>query len=837
MPTAQENLKGLSAAEARKLLKRYGPNQIKRQKKKSPVKILINQFLSPLIILLVLAALFSFLVNSYKGESYFDSILILIIVFAAGISGFIQDYKAEKAVEALQKMATPKARVIRNGKEMEIDSTEVVPGDLIVVEAGDIVPADAEIIKGALQVDESVLTGESVAIKKKTKDMIYSSCGVYIGQAVAKVTATGMDTKVGQIAQKMQNIDEGETPFQQHMRNFTHKIVIFITVIILITFAVSYEKFGFLEAVLIAVSLAVAAMPEDLPAVVTIALSLGAKNMVKHKALVRRLAITESIGSADVICTDKTGTLTKGEMEVIDYWAVNDSKKDNTLVAECCYYCNNAKQLIKRGEKKWVGDETEIALKQFAEKFVKGGGERLYEEPFTSERKMMSVAYRLPSGDKSPAKEIIFSKGAPEVMLEHCSFYSKDGRVNKLTPNIKQTILEQNKILASRGYRILALAYKNFAKPYEEELIFVALILLSDPARPEVKQAIKECHEAGIRIIMITGDNPLTAEAIGKQVGIQSHETITGDQLNALDDEALKEKLTQGVNIFARTTAFHKLRILELLQSQDHVVAMTGDGVNDSLALKKADIGTAMGIKGTEVAKEASDIILLDDNFKTIKESIKEGRRIFDNIRKFVDYLLTCNTAEVVVVLLATIALPFISIYPVQILWINLITDGLPALALSVDPARPDVMKRKPRRKSEGIINKKLASLILAIGVKKATMILLTFFAVLPLGIEKARTVMFTGFILYEFVRIGIIRYNEKFPSIKYWFQNKFLNYSLLVSLLLQVIIIYTPLGVYFKVVPLGVYEWVVLILGTSLGFALGIWIAKIIDKFIPESY
>ncbi len=837
MSTAQENLKGLSVAEAKKLLKRYGSNQIKRQKKKSALKILINQFLSPLIILLVLAALFSFLVNSYKGESYFDSILILIIVFAAGISGFIQDYKAEKAVEALQKMATPKARVIRNGREMEIDSTEVVPGDLVVVEAGDIVPADAEIIKGALQVDESVLTGESVAIKKKTKDMIYSSCGVYIGQAVAKVTATGMQTKVGQIAQKMQNIDEGETPFQQHMRNFTHKIVIFITVIILITFAVSYEKFGFLKAVLIAVSLAVAAMPEDLPAVVTIALSLGAKNMVKHKALVRRLAITESIGSADVICTDKTGTLTKGEMEVIDYWAVNDSKKDNTLVAECCYYCNNAKQLVKSGEKKWVGDETEIALKQFAEKFVKGGGERLYEEPFTSERKMMSVAYRLPSGDKSVAKEIIFSKGAPEVMLEHCSFYSKDGRINKLTSNIKQAILEQNKILASRGYRILALAYKNFTKPYEEELIFVALILLSDPARPEVKQAIKECHEAGIRIIMITGDNPLTAEAIGKQVGIQSHETITGDQLNALDDEALREKLTQGVNIFARTTAFHKLRILELLQSQDHVVAMTGDGVNDSLALKKADIGTAMGIKGTEVAKEASDIILLDDNFKTIKESIKEGRRIFDNIRKFVDYLLTCNTAEVVVVLLATIALPFISIYPVQILWINLITDGLPALALSVDPARPDVMKRKPRRKSEGIINKKLASLILAIGVKKATMILLTFFAVLPLGIEKARTVMFTGFILYEFVRIGIIRYNEKFPSIKYWFQNKFLNYSLLVSLLLQVIIIYTPLGTYFKVVPLGVYEWVVLVLGTTLGFALGIWIAKIIDKFIPESY
>ncbi len=837
MAAERKKIKGLSMAEARKFLKQYGPNQIRRERKRSPLKILLAQFLSPLIILLVLASLFSFLVNSYKGESYFDSILILIIVFAAGISGFIQDYKAEKAVEALQKMATPKARVIRNGKEMEVASTEIVPGDMAVIGAGDIVPADGEIIKGALQLDESVLTGESAAIKKKAGDMVYSSCGVYTGQAVVLVKATGMQTKVGKIAQKMQAIDEGETPFQQHMRSFTHKIVIFIAVIIVLTFAVSYEKFGFLEAVLIAVSLAVAAMPEDLPAVVTIALSLGAKNMVKHKALVRRLAITESIGSADVICTDKTGTLTKGEMEVVDYWAVNDSKKDNSLVAQCCYYCNNAKQLVKQGDKKWVGDETEIALKQFANKFVQGGGERLYEEPFTSERKMMTVAYQLPATASTNGAKLVFSKGAPEVILEHCSFYSKDGRINRLTPKIKQSILDQNKRLAAQGYRLLALAYKDFKQPYEEELIFIALILLSDPARPEVKQAIKECHEAGIRIIMITGDNPLTAEAVGRQVGIRTSGVITGSQLNSLDDDQLKEKLEQGINIFARTTAFHKLRILELLQQQKHVVAMTGDGVNDSLALKKADIGTAMGIKGTEVAKEASDIILLDDNFRTIKDSVKEGRRIFDNIRKFVDYLLTCNTAEVVVVLLATIALPFISIYPVQILWINLITDGLPALALSVDPARPDVMKRKPRRKSEGIINKKLASLILAIGVKKAGMILLTFFAVLPLGIEKARTVMFTGFILYEFVRIGIIRYNEKFPSIKYWFQNKFLNYSLLVSLLLQLVIIYTPVGAYFKVVPLGIYEWLVLILGTALGFILGIWIAKLIDKFIPQSY
>jgi len=385
--------------------------------------------------------------------------------------------------------------------------------------------------------------------------------------------------------------------------------------------------------------------------------------------------------------------------------------------------------------------------------------------------------------------------------------------------------------------RVLALAYKVYSRPLDKDLVFVGLVALQDPPRKEVKEAIEECYSAGIRVIMITGDNPETAKAIAEQVGLKSSGVVTGKELDRMKDEELKEVLDKGINIFARTNPFHKLRILEVLQKSGNVVAMTGDGVNDALALKKADVGISMGIKGTEVAKEASDIILLDDNFASIRNAVKEGRRIFDNIRKFVDYLLTCNVAEVTTVLLSTIFFPFIALYPAQILWVNLITDGLPALALSVDPARPDVMKRKPRKKEEGIINKRLAFLIGGIGIKKSLVIIGTFLAALPFGIDVARTVLFTGFIMYEFVRIAVIRYNEKMLSFKYWFANKFLVVSLIISLLLQLMIIYTPIGQYFKVVPLGIEQWGILIIGTIVGFVLGILIAKIVEKFVKEEY
>ncbi len=840
--------RGLSEREAKERLKRYGKNVIKREKKRNWLDMLIEQFESPIILLLIFAAIISLIVNHLHHESYFDSILILIIVLAAAGAGFIQDYKAERAVEALRRMAAPKARVIRDGKEKEIRADLIVPGDVLVLESGDVIPADAEIIQDQLEVDESILTGESKAVKKKKGDMVYSGCPVYIGNALAIVKATGMSTKIGKLAKKMQEIETGKTPFQEKMESFTKKLVALTGVIIIITFFVGLGKFGLLESFMIAVSLAVAAIPEDLPAVITIALSLGAKEMVRRNALVRRLAITESVGSVDVICTDKTGTITLGKMKVTGFWfpEVGLAKKGNQLANQIVYFCNNAKAIIKDGEERWVGDETDIALKEYAIELVSDEGKRVYEIPFSSERKMMTVVQRM------NGRDLVFTKGAPEVILERCDFFvsgklasGKSEGGKKLTNAMKQRILRKNEELASKGKRILALAYKELRhrenrwddNKTESELIFVGFVVLEDPPRPEVKKAVQEVYSAGIDIVIITGDNPLTAKAIAESVGIKSNGMITGDQLDKMTYDEIASAIESGTKIFARTDPFHKLKILEALKENGHVVAMTGDGVNDSLALKKADVGVAMGIRGTEVAKEASDIILLDDNFATIRNAIKEGRRIFDNIRKFVDYLLTCNVAEVMVVLIATAGLPFISLYPVQILWINLITDGLPALALSFDPPRPDVMKRKPRPKNEGIINKKLAMLIGGIGIKKSLVIFGTFLAVLPLGEAKARTVLFTAFIMYEFVRIAVIRYNEKLVSLKDWLANKLLVTSLLASLGLQLILIYSPLGKYFKVVPLGVYEWSVLIAGTLLGFVLGIAIAWAVDRITNDDY
>ncbi len=828
------NFSGLTQEEAKRRLNIYGKNIIEKRKKKSAWKIFLSQFTSPIILLLIFASILSFLVNYYKHEGFFEPVLILVIVFFSGIAGFIQDYKAEKTVEALQKMATPKAKVIRSGKEMLISSEEVVPGDIIVVEGGDIIPADAQIIEGSVEVDESFLTGESRNVKKKKGDKIYLGSSVYVGKAIAKVLTTGMKTEMGKIAEKMQEIEQEKTPFQEHMEKFTKKIVYFTGAIIVFTLFISIEKFGLIEAGLIAVSLAVAAIPEDLPAVITISLSLGARDMAKKNALVRRLAITESIGSVDVICTDKTGTITEGKMKVEKLWLLKNSKKSKEISYKIAYYCNDAKKVKTDHTTKWVGDETDIALKEFVSKYIKKEeGKRIYSVPFSSETKYMGVVH-------SFGKEnITFVKGAPEVVLKFSTKYL-DEKEKKLTKETREKIMKKVNDFSSKGFRVIALAYKKYDpkdKKLNKNLVFVGLAVLRDPPRPEVKQAIKECHQAGIRVIMITGDNPLTAKAIAEEVGIKTEGVITGEELEKMSIEKLKYELSRGVNIFARVNPFHKLTILRALQEEGHVVAMTGDGVNDALAIKKADVGISMGVKGTEVAKEASDIILLDDNFATIRTAIKEGRRIFDNIRKFVDYLLTCNVAEVFVVTSTILFLPFISLYPIQILWINLITDGLPALALSVDPPRPDVMKRKPRKRNEGIINKKLAMLISFIGWKKAAVILSTFLLVLPLGEEKARTTLFTAFILYEFVRIAVIRYNEKFKSLKDWFGNKFLNYSLLTSFLLQLLIVYSPIGKFFNTVPLGLYEWSILMIGTIVGFVLGILIAKIVDKITKEEY
>ncbi len=826
-----DSLKGLTTQEAKRLLEKYGRNIIQRRKKVSPIKLFLSQFTSPLIILLLVAACISLFIDVYfGGKTPFDTVLIFVIVVISGIAGFVQDYKAEKIIEELSKMATPYVTVIRDGKRQSISSEEIVPKDIVYLTSGDIIPADGIILKGEIRVNESALTGESGGVIKTQNDEVFAGTEILIGECFILVTRTGMRTKIGEMAEKLQEMEVSKTPFQEHMERFSKKLSIIVIILSILVFIIGGTKFGYLESFLLAISLAVAAIPEGLPAVITIALSLGSKRMLKKKALVRRLSVVESIGSVDVICVDKTGTLTEGKLTVkgmyTDRFVPGKNIRDK-FVLLCSYLCNDAYYVIKNGKETLVGDEIDRALKQFSEKhFVGEHFRKLQEVPFTSERKMMSVVYEI------NGKKYVFSKGAPEVLIKKCSYFLSSKK--RFSKSLRKTVLDKVSEYSSKGYRLLGMAYKEYGEgQIENKLVWLGFIVFYDPPRKGVKEAICDCYNAGIRIIMITGDNPLTARAIADEVGLKTSSVITGSELDNLTDDEIIKKIELGVNVFARTTPFHKLRLLELLQKRGHVVAMTGDGVNDALALKKADVGIAMG-DGTQVAKEASDMVLLDNNFINIRDAVKEGRTIFNNIRKFTDYLLTCNFAEVATVVITTLCLPYLLLYPVQILWINLITDGLPAIALGVDPPTSRIMKRPPRKKTEGILTKRLMVLISGIGLKKSLVLLGTFLVTLPLGIERARTTFFTGFIVYEFVRLGAIRYNEGEPN---WLRNKVLDIAVFVSVLLHIFLIYGPLHSAFYTVPLGLYEWGILISGAVIGSALAVVISKISFTLTGEQY
>ena len=840
----KQKMKGLSNSEAINLLKKYGKNKITRKQKINPLKIFISQFTSPLIIILILAALSSWAIGFLPNQesNIFDTILILIIVFISGTSGFVQDYKAEKTIEALQKIATPKTRIYRDGKEQELPITRIVPGDLLILEEGNVIPADCKLTKTlSLELDESTLTGESNSIKKKNGDEIFKGTSITSGNALAIVTATGMQTKIGQIAGKLEEIKEEKSPFQKEISAFSKKILYAVLAVIVIIFAISTTKYDIYQSLLTSISLAVAAIPEGLPAILVLVLAIGANVMAKENALVRKLNVVESIGSIDVICTDKTGTLTKNEMTVTQIFTnntqFNTSKltKNNISTLQQILLigklCNNSKMSQnEKGEKIYFGDQTEIALKKISNQFlkIKDDYKKIEEIAFDSKRKMMTSIY------KKENKFYTFSKGAPEILLNKCTKIHINGKTIPLTSKTRQEILKQNEILASQALRILGFAYKETRQKDNSEtnLIWVGLQAMIDPARKEAKKSIKECYTAGIRVIMMTGDNPLTAKAISDKIGLKSKGVMTGNELDGISDKQLKEKL-KTISIFARVSPFHKLKILELLK-EDSRVAMTGDGVNDALALKKSDIGISMGIRGTDVAKQASDIILLDDNFATITTAIKEGRRSFDNIRKFINYLFVSNLAEIGVLFFATVLLTLKNpiLLPIQILWINLLTDGLPAIALGLDPAVSNIMKKPPRKKGEPIINKTLAWLIATIGAKKIILLFLTFVIINSLyGIEQARTALFTGFVLYEFVRIGTIRAQEKLT----WLSNKWLLAALFFSLTLQLLIIYTPINTYFHIEPLSIFSWIILLLGVIIGYILAIIITKIVLKFVKE--
>lgn len=851
--------KGLTSDEAKRRLAQHGKNELQRQNKISPLKIFLEQFTSPLIILLVVSAIILGIVNHLdQSKSFVDVILILIIVFISGISGFIQDYKAEKSIEALQEMATPRTKVLRGGVTVLISTLDVVPGDIVVLEAGDMIPADAKLVEvNSVQVNESPLTGESKAVDKSIGSEVYMSTYIISGNAIAKVFATGMKTKIGQIAHELESIEEEKTPFYLQVEKLSKKLFWIVIVIAVITAFAGLFRYSVANSILIAVALAVAAIPEGLPAVLVLSLAGGSKIMLKNHALVRRLSVIESIGSVNYICTDKTGTITKNEMSVtkiysdrneIDLKDIKKSKSNLDHLFLCGVLNNNSREVYDK-KMKIVGDETEIALMKFGADFgydKKKLGfkfKRVFEIPFDAKRKMMSVVVSkiFDSGEADGKKEFVYTKGAPESVITKCSKILVNGKVIVLTETEKKKILEVNSKFASNGLRVLGFAYKEILKndkkdsSLEKSLVFLGLEGIIDPPHEGVKDAIEQCKTAGINVLMLTGDNPLTAKAISNQVGIESREILTGVEIEKIDDGKLYNKIKSGCRIFARLTPEHKLRIMTLLQSEGNIVAMTGDGVNDALALKKADVGVAMGIRGTDVAKQASDLVLLDDNFVTIVSAIREGRRIFDNIRKFTNYLLTSNFAEVAVIFLATVFLTLKDpiLLPIQILWINLLTDGVPAIALGVDPARPMIMKEPPRKKSESIIDRRLYWLTGTIGMKKALILFATFFITLYFTQDNtvARTTLFTGFILYEFVRVAVIRQQEKLG----WFSNMFLVWALVISVLLQLVIIYTPLNTIFGIVPMHLTSWAVLISGVIIAYVFAIWITNIIIKRVKE--
>jgi len=780
---------GLSDQEARARLQQYGFNELKEKKRRTPLEMFLSEFKDIFILLLIAACVFSVAIGYYElqqpplpGEPpkealeiYADAIVIGAIVILVAIAGFVQEYRAEKALEALRKLAAPKARVMRHGREMIIPAREIVPGDTLVLESGDHVPADARLTESVeLKTNEAILTGESTPVSKDAlttlpsdspindrRNMIFTATHIVYGRGKAIATATGMKTEFGKIAELVQEAEEEETPLQRKLDNFARKIAKVVVVVCAVIFALeafevasvmwhgkgALDLEGFIQAFMSSISLAVSAVPEGLPAIVTISLALGAREFAKRNAIIRKLSAAEGLGAVTVICSDKTGTLTKGEMTTrrlhvnnryVDVSGVgyepkgefqetnspvNPLKdKETSTLLEIGSVCSNAQlQQTEKGSWMVIGDPTEGALIVAAEKAglsKKGLAERyqrIGEVPFTSERKRMTTIHLTP--DK---RKIAFMKGAPETVLERCSTVLENSEEEHLTETKRKNILESNETMASSALRVLAMAYRWLPselsdlneKTVEEDLVFVGLQGMIDPPREEAIEANRKCETAGIKTVMITGDHKLTAVAIAKEIGImkEGSKVLTGVELEAISDEDF-EKIVENVAVYARVSPEHKLRIVKALKAKRHIVAMTGDGVNDAPAVKAADIGVSMGITGTDVTREASDLVLTDDNFATIVKAVEQGRVIYDNIRKYARFLIACNFDELLVIgsfaILGGIFGPELfplPLLPAMILWINLVTDGAPAVALATDPPDEDVMERKPRKPDEGIL-------------------------------------------------------------------------------------------------------------------------------------
>ncbi|WP_311531036.1 cation-translocating P-type ATPase [uncultured Anaerococcus sp.] len=870
--------RGLTSSEASARLEKYGPNMIESSNKKSIWKKIFEQIADPMVLLLIAAAI----VSAFTGDAIECAIIIAIVVINA-IMSIIQEGKAEDSVAALQKMSSPEATVIRDGKRGHVKAEDLVPGDIVVLETGDIIPADMRLIETSnLKIDESSLTGESVAVEKDAsfttnedvgigdrENYAHSSSIVTYGHGIGLITGTGSNTEIGKIATSLDEVEDKDTPLQNQLKKLSKVLAILVIVVCIAVFAVGYLRGGadLLENFMIAVSLAVAAIPEGLTAVVTIVLSIGMNRMAERKAIVKNLLSVETLGSTTAICSDKTGTLTQNEMTITKIYTndkeyevegsgykpegdIRDEEKEVVdgddqikLLMTIASLCNDA-NLIRDGEEyKITGDPTEGAMLTFAEKWninqedLNEKHPRIQEIPFDSTRKMMTTFHEL------DGKYYAMTKGAPDVIMKNSSKILIDGNLIEFSDAKRKELADENNDLASQALRVMAYAFKPLesldtdltTENIEHDMVFVGLTGMIDPPRPEARAAVAECHASGIDVIMITGDYFETALAIAKDLGIADSrdQAMQGSELNDKTDAEIRE-IVKTKRIFARVSPENKTQLVKALQENDEIVAMTGDGVNDAPAIKNADIGISMGITGTDVAKDASDMILVDDNFATIVNAVEEGRVIFSNIKKFVSFLLSCNIAEVLIVFISILlGLPS-PLTPIQLLWLNLVTDAFPALALGVEPAEPGLMEEPPRDPRQSIIsgdvktNLILQSIYITIAVLAAYIVGLKW--IFPDSIEGAHTMVFATLITSELLRAFSVR-STKYTLKELGFTtNPNLIKAVLLSFSLLLVVMYVPvLTELFEIVSFT-WEWIPVLVLSLIPLVLG-EIGKIVRK------
>lgn len=834
-----DSQRGLSPGECQRRRGQYGKNQLEAAKGKSLPLRFLSQFQDLMVLILLAAAAVSFAVSWVRGDGeYVDSLIILAIVVVNAVIGTVQELRADKAIEALKKLSSPHAQVIRDGKRQRVESWELVPGDIVVLQAGDLVPADLRLLRCVeLKAEESALTGESVPTEKdaetvcpknaplgERRNMVFASTGVASGAGVGVVTATGMDTAMGKIARMLKHEKAPQTPLQQKLKQTGKVLGAGVVAICAVIFLLGLlQRMPPLEMFMIAISLGVAAIPEGLTAVVTIVLAMGIKRMAQKRAIVRHLPAVETLGSTQVICSDKTGTLTQNKMTVVAFSGPHGEERISSSTAqftlELATLCNNSQAVGGT----LTGDPTETAFLRACERSkedLEREFPRVGEIPFTSARKMMSTAHKLPQGGYR-----IISKGAPDVLIARCTSQLQGGTVRQFSGGMKSKILSDNGTLAGRALRVLAVAYKDVEhvpvddRETESDLVFCGLIAMEDPPRPGVKEAVAQCKRAGILPVMITGDHAATAFAIAQRLGIaeRNAQVLSGQELDRLDDNVLSQKIFE-YRVFARVSPEHKVKIVKAFQRRGMVVAMTGDGVNDAPALKTADIGCAMGKNGTEVAQSAADMVLTDDDFSTIVSAVREGRGIYQNIRKTVHFLLSCNIGEILVVFVAFLLRVPTPLLAIQLLWVNLVTDSLPALALGADPIQKDVMEDPPHKKDEGIFAGGMGFSVAVEGCLVGALALLAYtlgriyFDVDPANPIVGRTMAFTVLSLSQLVHSFNMRSEHSVLKLGLFSNEKLVAACGLCAFLMVSVVLFPPLASLFQTTALTAFQWMIVV-------------------------